>query len=182
MMKAELDSVEVTFFSETFDREITADCNYKFYAGRGATKTDPEEAPERDKQILKTERRDPTGWRYGIEAAAGYKDTAINFQRLLAGRRMVEIVPVSKDKVTRADPLEPIFDAGHVHVLKAPWNDLFYSQFAGFPKGAKHDDIVDGVSGAYAMLVDRAMPEGIVERFDGIAAFGGTIRDLDGGL
>ena len=47
-MKAELDSVEVTFFSETFDREITADCNYKFYAGRGATKTDPEEAPERD--------------------------------------------------------------------------------------------------------------------------------------
>lgn len=47
MMKAELDSVEVTFFSETFDKEITADCNYKFYAGMSATRTDPTEAPER---------------------------------------------------------------------------------------------------------------------------------------
>ena len=108
---------------------------------------------------------------------AGYKDTATTMQALLYGQRVVEGIPVSKDKVVRAAPLEPLFEAGHVHLLRAPWNDLFYNEFAGFPKGAKHDDVIDAVSGAYHMLISEPERREI-EVFNTVAAFGGGLPDV----
>jgi hypothetical protein len=43
------------------------------------------------------------------------------------------------DKAAKLAPLEPIFDAGNIHLLKAPWNDVLIRQFNEFPDGA-HDD------------------------------------------
>ena len=43
-----LDSMEVSFYSESLDKDVTANCVYKFYKGMAATKLDPFEAPERD--------------------------------------------------------------------------------------------------------------------------------------
>ena len=49
-----LDSVEVTFYSESLDRKLTVDCIYRWYHGRAAVmsvfpdKSSPYEAPERD--------------------------------------------------------------------------------------------------------------------------------------
>jgi len=135
------------------------------------------EAPERDRIIRETARRDGSEVRIGIEAVAGYKDTATTMQALLYGQRVVEGIPVSKDKVVRAAPLEPLFEAGHVHLLRAPWNDLFYNEFAGFPKGAKHDDVIDAVSGAYHMLISEPERREI-EVFNTVAAFGGGLPDV----
>lgn len=51
---SELDSVELKFYSETLEREVTVNCVYKFYAGRPAVisvfpdKSSPFEAADRD--------------------------------------------------------------------------------------------------------------------------------------
>jgi predicted phage terminase large subunit-like protein len=106
------------------------------------------EKPQRDKFILAGCHKDGAGVRLGIETVAGYKDTYTEMNQLLKGKYIVEEVNVSKDKTVRAGPLEPIFEAGNVHILKAEWNEIFTKQFKEFPSG-DHDDIVDSVAGAY---------------------------------
>jgi len=137
------------------------------------------EAPERDRKILATAIRDGPAVRIGVEAVGGHKDTATTMKRALMGKFKVEPVTVSKDKVQRAQPLEAIFEAGNIHVLRAPWNDRLYEDLAGFPDGAAHDDFADMLSGGYAMhrggvLTTRVM----IERFDAMRMYGGVISDL----
>ena len=79
-----------------------------------------------------------------------YKDAVIYLRKLLKGKAKVIGVPVSVDKVIRAQPLEPIFEAGHVHVLRGPWLDQWLAELAAFPSGA-HDDQVDSLSGLFGL-------------------------------
>lgn len=112
------------------------------------------EAPARNERILAATESDGAGVQIGVESVAGYKDTHATLRDILLGQRTVTRVTVSGDKVVRAAPLEPIFEAGHVHILRGPWNEFATNQFREFPRGA-HDDIVDAVSGAYRMLTEN---------------------------
>lgn len=76
----------------------------------------------------------------GIEqdpGSAGVAD-AQNFVRLLAGYA-VRVRKVTKDKQTRSLPVSAQCEAGNIKVLRAPWNDAFFSELENFPEGA-HDD------------------------------------------
>ena len=111
------------------------------------------EAPERDRRIVATAEADGPGVRVGIESVAGYKDTYTRMKALLAGKAVVEEITVSRDKVVRAEPLEPVFEAGHVHLRRAHWNGEYLRVMGGFP-GGKHDDDADATSGGFHMVLD----------------------------
>ena len=108
------------------------------------------EAPERNERIKNTAIADGAAVRQGIESVAGYKDAYTTLRGMLSGVISVDKITVSKDKVLRGAEIEPIFEAGNVHVLLAPWNNIFLDQFDSFPSNA-HDDIVDAVTIAYGM-------------------------------
>lgn len=108
------------------------------------------EATQRDNIIKQTAMID--GYcRIGIESVAGYKDTYIRIRDMLEGIRKVEKISVMKDKLIRANPLEPIFEAGNIYLARAEWNYNFIQECSNFPSG-KHDDIVDSLSCAWEML------------------------------
>jgi predicted phage terminase large subunit-like protein len=109
-----------------------------------------EEAPERNRRIENTAISDGPTVHQGIESVAGYKDAYTTIKHLLNGIVVVEKITVSKDKVLRAAEVEPIFEAGNVHILIAPWNNDFLDELAAFPSG-KHDDRVDGLTIAHGM-------------------------------
>lgn len=118
------------------------------------------EAPERNRKIVETAKQDGPGVRVAVESVGGYKDTWATLREILKGVAYVEKVTVSSDKVVRAAPLEPVFDAGNVHILRGPWLNPWLNQVLGFPLGS-HDDFVDSMSGAYNMLYKK--PERVVE-------------------
>jgi predicted phage terminase large subunit-like protein len=78
--------------------------------------------------------------------SAGVKE-AENFIAMLAGYD-VDAYPISSDKVVRAKPVSAQAEHGNVWVLRAPWNEAFFTELENFPDGA-HDDIVDALSGAF---------------------------------
>lgn len=75
---------------------------------------------------------------------------AENFIKMLAGYD-VSVMVTSKDKVTRAKPASAQAEWGNIYVLRAPWNEEFFSEVENFPD-ADHDDIVDVLSGAFNEL------------------------------
>jgi predicted phage terminase large subunit-like protein len=58
------------------------------------------------------------------------------------------------NKKERAAPLSSMAEAGHVKLLRGPWNGAFLDELASFPQAA-HDDQVDGASLAFAQLCKR---------------------------
>ena len=110
-----------------------------------------QEAPERDRRIIATTEKDGSAVQVGIESVAGYKDTYTYLRDRLRGIRSVVKVTVSKDMVVRAAPLEPVFEAGNVHILRSNWGTQMVTEFAEHPNGA-HDDMLASVVGAHEML------------------------------
>ncbi len=70
-----------------------------------------------------------------------------HFIKMLAGYD-VHTETMSQNKETRAKPVSAQCEVGNVRVLRAPWNEEFFSELENFPEGA-HDDIVDVLSGAF---------------------------------
>ena len=117
------------------------------------------EAPERNRLIRDTAEADGPGVAQAIEAFGAYKDTYAQFRDALAGVSIVRKSTMPGDKSAKAAPLEPVFDAGAVHVY-APGcagesRSLWIDEFAAFPNG-KHDDGVD----ATAILFHESMGGG----------------------
>lgn len=81
--------------------------------------------------------------------SAGVAD-AQNFVKLLAGYPVKTRKP-TKDKQTRARPVSAQSEAGNIKILRAPWNEEFFTEIENFPEGP-HDDIVDVFSGAFNEL------------------------------
>lgn len=79
------------------------------------------------------------------------KGEAEYFTRMLSGFN-VSTEPMTKDKQTRAKPVSAQAQAGNISVLRAPWNDAFFSELENFPEPSSHDDIVDTLSGAFNEL------------------------------
>jgi len=103
------------------------------------------EAPRRDAMLDGLSNIDDASVVWAIEGFGGYKDAALTFKAKLRGQRVVQLSRLAGDKEVKAAPLESIFDAGNIHILKAPWNELFVKQFSEFPDGG-HDDFVDAAS------------------------------------
>lgn len=82
--------------------------------------------------------------------AAG-KAVAAHYIKLLAGWD-VKAAPETGSKEVRATPLAAQAEAGNVKLVRGPWNEAFLEELCMFPSG-KHDDQVDGSSGAFAELV-----------------------------
>lgn len=108
------------------------------------------EAPERNRVIIKTHEEDGPGVEIRIESVAGYKDTYTTIKNLLRGKAIVKKVGAVVDKVSKLSFLEAPFEAGHVHLLRGPWNEKLLAHFRAFPKGT-HDDACDAV---YAAIDD----------------------------
>ena len=93
-------------------------------------------------------------------AAAGKAQVEV-YRKLLAGYN-VRFAIASGDKVTRfsgfsaqADPIHGVL--GNVIVLRAPWNERFFSQLESFPEST-HDDDVDATAEAFNGLVGKFGP------------------------
>lgn len=102
--------------------------------------------------IKATASHDSTGVRIASQTdpgSAGKKEAEV-FVSMLAGYD-VRTAPNSKDKVTRAKPVSAQAEAGNVYVLRAGWNEEFFTELENFPEGG-HDDIVDVLSGGFNEL------------------------------
>lgn len=83
--------------------------------------------------------------------SAGVKE-ALNFVTMLAGYDARTMV-TNKDKVTRAKPVSAQAEAHNIKVLRAAWNDEFFTEVENFGEDCTgHDDIVDVLSGAFNEL------------------------------
>lgn len=78
------------------------------------------------------------------------KSQVLHLTRLLA-RYTVTSERETGDKVTRASPVASQVNVGNVAMVRAPWNMAFRDELASFPAGA-HDDRVDALSGAFAVV------------------------------
>lgn len=110
------------------------------------------DAPQRDERIRQATTKDGVYTSIYVEAFGAYKDAYIILKQALKGRYIVRKSQLPGDKSAKATPLEPIFEAGNVHILKGPWRDELEKQFKEFPFG-RHDDIVD----ACAILVGESI-------------------------
>lgn len=72
------------------------------------------------------------------------------YVRELAGFETRTVRPES-DKETRARPASSAAENGLIKIVRGPWNKAFLDELENFPKG-KHDDQVDGLSGAFNFL------------------------------
>jgi predicted phage terminase large subunit-like protein len=115
-----------------------------------------QEAPERNRLIVRTAERDGQSVRLAIESVAGYKDAYNTLREMMKGVRVVHKVTTTSDKEVRAAPLEPLFEAGDVYLVRGAWNREFIREFAQFPGGA-HDDQVDAVSTGWHQLTKKAI-------------------------
>ncbi len=84
------------------------------------------------------------------------KEQAQALIRLLAGFA-VKAVPVSGDKLVRADPFAAQLNAGNVYLVRAPWNGVFVEELRQFPSG-RHDDAVDAAADAFNELTSGHPP------------------------
>ncbi len=116
------------------------------------------EAPERDTLIRATALADGPGVSQHVEAFGAYKDAYTNLKAALRGCAVVRPSRMPGDKSAKLAPLEPVFEAGQVHVYGPgcrPWLDTWLSEFAAFPDG-KHDDACDATAVMASAHNDRA--------------------------
>ncbi len=119
------------------------------------------DAPERDAGIRALSDADREDVAYSIERSSDSQDAFKVLAKTLEGKRKVTTGRMKGDKSIRAMPLEPIFQAGHVHILRgAAWKYDFLSEAGAFPHGA-HDDIIDTLSLGYYIVCMRG--EGFYE-------------------
>ncbi|HEX4265656.1 MAG TPA: phage terminase large subunit [Verrucomicrobiae bacterium] len=67
----------------------------------------------------------------------------------------VRFATATGDKETRAKPVSAQAEAGNIKIVRGLWNDSFIRVLENFPAG-KHDDEVDGLSGAHGLLSDSS--------------------------
>lgn len=106
---------------------------------------------ERDNLVRAVSEKDGAGVGIAVENSVDSKDAVSQLREALNGKRVVVPLNIGIDKVARAGYVEPIFDTGHVHLLRAEWNREWIEEFTAFP-GGKHDDQVDNVTAGWQLL------------------------------
>lgn len=105
-------------------------------------------SPERDNFIRAVSDKDGMGVTIAVENSVDSKDAVSNMQTILNGKRIVKALNIGIDKVARASYIEPIFEAGNVHILRGSWNLDLIKEITDFPSG-RHDDQVDNLTAGY---------------------------------
>jgi predicted phage terminase large subunit-like protein len=90
-------------------------------------------------------------------AQAG-KAQAQDFISALAGFNVHAQIE-SGQKITRFSPFSAQAEAGNVMVLRAPWNERYFSELEAFPEAA-HDDMPDSTATAFRALTRFFVPIG----------------------
>ena len=106
-----------------------------------------EEAPQRDALIRATARADGPGVVQHVEAFAAYKDAYTQLRAALPGN-IVRPSRLPGDKSAKLAPLEPVMQAGDIHVYRpgcGEWLDTWLAEFSAFPDG-QHDDSCDATA------------------------------------
>ena len=107
-------------------------------------------ATERDVLIRSATDKDGQGVAVAIENSLDSKDAVFVMQEVLKGKRTVIPLNIRMDKIARAGYVEPIFEAGHVHILRGDWNLDWFTEVKGFPS-YPHDDQVDNFTAGYIL-------------------------------
>jgi predicted phage terminase large subunit-like protein len=110
-----------------------------------------EAAPTRDRRIVQIAQMDGPGVQVGTESVAGYKDTATRLAEILKGVAIVTPVKPPGDLMLRVSPLEPVFEAGNVCLVRGEWNREFLEELERYPSAA-HDDQVAALVTAWELL------------------------------
>ena len=108
--------------------------------------------------VVRTANNDTRKVKIGVSQDPGQagKDQAESYVRDLAGFS-VEVIRESGDKITRADPFAAQWQAGNVDVVRAAWNEAYFTELEAFGGMKAHDDQVDASSGAFLMLVGNSL-------------------------
>lgn len=109
------------------------------------------EAPARNALIRATAQGDGPGVKQHIEAFGAYKDAYTELKLALNGQSVVRPSRLPGDKSAKLAPLEPLFEAGAVHIFRPgcrEWLDTWLAEFASFPAGS-HDDGCDATAVLY---------------------------------
>jgi predicted phage terminase large subunit-like protein len=113
------------------------------------------ELPDVQEAIVQNAGIDGAGTLIRLEAE---KAGIVQLQYLLRDARMgpysMDAVPPVGDKYTRAGPVATRVNNGKVKLVRGQWNRAFIDELALFGANAEHDDQVDALSGAYALLAD----------------------------
>lgn len=112
-------------------------------------------AGERDTLIRSATEKDGQNVAVAIENSLDSKDAVNNLQEILKGLRSVIPLNLKMDKIARAGYVEPIFEAGHVHILRGNWNLDWLTEVKEFPSG-KHDDQVDNFTAGYFLCCQNS--------------------------
>lgn len=108
-------------------------------------------APERDNFIRATTEKDGANVTVAVENSIESKDALTTMQSILRGRRIVRGIQCKGDKIARMGFVEPIFEAGNVHVYNDNWTLDWINEAKSFPSG-KHDDQMDNLSAGYELI------------------------------
>lgn len=108
--------------------------------------------------ILQTAEMDGPNVLIGLEQEPGAsgKAEAQYLARKLAGFN-VRILPASVKKTVRAGPPSTQWKAGNMPMVRGSWNPVLIDEGDAFPEGP-HDDIEDGISGAFQLLTEQQEP------------------------
>lgn len=72
---------------------------------------------------------------------------------------IVQAMPETGDKVTRAKPISAQAAAGNCRVVRGYWNRVFFEEVEAFPTVGVHDDQVDALSGAFSAVNGGMAPK-----------------------
>jgi predicted phage terminase large subunit-like protein len=105
-----------------------------------------------ERNILKQAERDgrDVAIRMEEEPGASGKTVIDHYRRLLDGYDF-RGVRSTGNKEIRANPVAAKAEAGHVKIVRGPWNKMFLDEAELFPYG-ENDDMVDAVSGGFEYL------------------------------
>lgn len=113
--------------------------------------------PDVEKDIAQNAALDGKATRIRLEAEkAGIVQLDYLMRREDLRGYTIDAKPPVGDKYTRAQPIATRVNNGKVKMLFGTWNRAFLDELATFPLGA-HDDQVDALSGAYAMLAQPVL-------------------------
>ena len=112
-------------------------------------------AVNRDHVVVQTMASDGPEIHQVIETSLDSMDGFYYLKERVAGAHTLHSINIGRvNKVARCGPLEAVFEAGSVHLLKGEWNDIWLDSFRRFDgSGKTHDEAVDNVTAGYKYQV-----------------------------
>jgi len=130
--------------------KVGKDTNGTFYfADVKRVQKGPGPVEELVKQTAMEDGREVAIWMEQEPGSSG-KNTIAHYAKLLAGYAF-RGVRSTGSKLERANPVSAQAEAGNIKLVQGPWIGKLVDEFCAFP-GGKHDDQVDGASGAFGQL------------------------------